>query len=419
MIHRYFVWLHRWTGLLMAGFLVLVGLTGSLLAFRSKVDRLINPQLFVEPQPGQKPLDLATLAERAEALAPESRAGYCAVEHGQVLFAMTPRTNPATGQKYKPDYDHLILDPYTGRELGRYREGDLSQGRVNAMTFIYDLHTSLATRTATGWMIVGIVALLWTVDCFVGFYLTLPRGPGGFWKRWKVAWQVKWKATTFRLNFDLHRAGGLWVWPILFVFGWSSVMLGLRQVYDPITQTLFDYQTDEAQIRKYLLPKPLENPRLGWHEAQLAGEGLMAQVAAENHFAITRPYGMAYIPDFGVYTYAVRSSKDIRAHGWDTSIWVDGNSGELRDVSLPSGQHSGNTISTWLWGIHYGDLRDFYPYRVFVCVLGLLLVMLSFTGVYIWWKKRQGRLLASRTQPQAAHAPSELGDDRIGEERSF
>jgi uncharacterized iron-regulated membrane protein len=407
MIHRYLVWLHRWTGLLMAGFLVLVGLTGSLLAFRSKLDRMINPELYVNAQPGQKPLDLATLAERAESVAPESRLGYYVVEEGQVLVSMMPRTSPATGETYKPDYDHLILDPYTGRELGRYRAGDLSQGRVNLMTFIYDLHTSLATRTSTGWMIVGIVALIWTLDCFVGFYLTLPRGAGGFWKRWKVAWQVKWNATTFRLNFDLHRAGGLWLWPILFIFGWSSVFLGLRQVYDPVTKALFDYQTDAAEFGKYLLPMPLEKPALGWHEAERAGERLMAQVAAENHFTVTRPYGMAYIPSFGVYTYGVRSSRDIRAHGWDTSIWVDANTGELREVSLPSGQHTGNTISTWLWGIHYADLRDFLPFRVFVCVLGLLLVVLSVTGVYIWWKKRKGRLLAaSRAKSSCSLSPS-------------
>jgi len=31
------------------------------------------------------------------------------------------------------------------------------------------------------------------------------------------------------------------------------------------------------------------------------------------------------------------------------------------------------------------------PYRIFVCGLGLVIVMLSVTGVYIWWKKRQAR----------------------------
>jgi uncharacterized iron-regulated membrane protein len=76
MIHRYFVWLHRWTGLLMTVFLVVVGLTGATLAFRAKIDRLLNPQYHTEVKPGQTPLDAATLAERAEALVPQAKPGF-------------------------------------------------------------------------------------------------------------------------------------------------------------------------------------------------------------------------------------------------------------------------------------------------------------------------------------------------------
>ena len=59
---------------------------------------------------------------------------------------------------------------------------------------------------------------------------------------------------------------------------------------------------------------------------------MVQRLAAQHGFTITRPYGMAYIPEFGVYTYAVRGSNDIRGEGWDTSIWIDGNTGALRDV---------------------------------------------------------------------------------------
>ena len=241
----------------------------------------------------------------------------------------------------------------------------------------------------------GIVALVWTLDCFVGFYLTLPRGQGGFWKRWKYAWQVKWRASGFRINFDLHRAGGLWFWVLLFVFAWSSVMLSLRPVYDRVTKAVFDYRTDDEIISSVTLKEPLDNPKLGWREAQTLGERAMAQIAAQHGFKVTRPYGMAYIPEFGVYTYAVRGSNDIRGEGWDTSIWVDGNTGGLRDVSLPFGQHAGNTVSTVLWGLHYGDIRNFLPYRILVAFFGLVLTVISGTGVYIWWKKRAVQKKAS------------------------
>ena len=53
------------------------------------------------------------------------------------------------------------------------------------------------------------------------------------------SWKAKWRANFARPNFDLHRAGGLWLWPLLFVFAWFSVVLGLGGVYDPVMKHLF------------------------------------------------------------------------------------------------------------------------------------------------------------------------------------
>jgi len=392
MAHRFLLWAHRWTGLTLTIFLVLVGVTGSILAFKTKFDRLINPEIYVTPKAGICPLDPATLAELAEAQFSKMRVGFFAVEPEQVEIHCEPRTNPATGKPFDLDFDQLFLDPYTGNVLGHRRFGDLGEGRINIMPFIYNLHASMAMGSIGG-RILGIVALVWTLDSFVGFYLTLPRGAGSFWKRWKHAWWVKWRSTAFRINFDLHRASGLWLWLLVFVFAWSSVMLALTPVYERVTGALFDYERVEAMM-SYVLPQPKYNPKLGWHEAQAAGERLMAEEAAKYHLTITRPFGMGYIPAFGVYTYDVRTNQDIRSHGWDTGVWVDGDTGQLRKVFLPSGEHTGNTISTILWGLHYGDIRDILAYRTLVFVFGFVIVILSVTGVYIWWKKRKAQRLA-------------------------
>lgn len=257
------------------------------------------------------------------------------------------------------------------------------------MPFIYELHRSLALA-APGAMALGVVSFIWTLDCFVGFYLTLPVAIAGFWRRWKPSWLIKWPAGFFRLNFDLHRASGLWLWPMLFIFAWSSVMLDLDPVYDWVTGALFDYPSPMDELMSMPPHSAEQPPKLDWHAAQAIGERLMAEQATIHGFTFKRPNSMAYIRDFGVYTYGGQSSLDVGG-GYNTDVTFDGDTGVLRSLDLPTGQHSGITVSTWLRALHFGDVFGSLAYRVFICVLGLLITLLSVTGVYIWWKKRRAR----------------------------
>lgn len=382
--------LHRWTGLLMAAFLIVEALTGSMLAYRVPLERLYAPQLFAWPRP-YPPLALAQLAIRAESLVPRARVGYFSLEDRQAVMHLRPRTNPATGRPFELDVDRLFLDPWTGKELGRRLEGDLSQGMINLIPFVYRLHMSLAAGEG-GSLVLGLVALAWTIDCFVGIYLTFPISWPRFLARWKLAWLVKLRARPVRANYDLHRAGGLWLSPLLFIFGWSSVMFNLPQVYTPVTKTLFDYRDSTELPAGTLHQNP--TPRLGWAAAQAAGQRALGTAAQRLGFTIDRPYGMAYIEEFGVYTYAVASDRNIQAHGWATSVWIDGDSGTLVSVDLPSTERTGNYLELWLRALHFADLRDSWIYRLAVCFLGFAITGLSVTGIYICLKKRRARRFA-------------------------
>ena len=387
MLHRGLTWLHRWTGLVLALFLILLGLTGSLLAFRNRIDRWLNPGFHVRPHPGQSMMPLAAIAEHAEAALPHARVGFFTVDSDQALVHMMGRIDSATGAPWPMPEHPVAFDPYTGERLRAGPVTDPDRQPIELMDFIYALHTSLATRTTWGWTFVGVIALLWTLDSFVAAVVTLPRSAGPFWPRWRQAWTIKLGAGARRFYFDVHRSGGLWLWPLLVVFGWSSVMLGLNGLYNPVMQSLFDYVSPDETIASLMLPVPVEHPKLSWREAQSIGERVMRRTAAERHFTIERPYGMAYVAEYGGYTYAVRSSLDLRGHGWDTTVLIDGNSGELRELDLPRGVHTGNTLSTLLWGIHYGDLRDWLPFRIFICLFGFLLTIISCTGIDIWWRR--------------------------------
>ncbi len=61
----------------------------------------------------------------------------------------------------------------------------------------------------------------------------------------------------------------------------------------------------------------------------------------------------------------------------------------------------GETITNWLVALHMiRDPVNYFAYRLFVAVIGLVIVALSVTGVYIWWKKRAARILRPSRPPE-------------------
>ena len=401
----FWVWLHRWAGLVMAGFLILVGLTGSLLAFYPELERLINPQIYPAQTSGQK-LDFATLAEQAKKLVPNGQVNSVLLEANQeaTLIIMGPRTDNGD-QKEELGFDQLILNPYTGEELARRQFGAISEGMINFMPFIYQLHYALALGSFGIWVL-GICALIWTVDCFVGFYLTLPqrRKPSinqvilskrdsinNWWLRWKPAWKIRWKSSNYKLNFDLHRANGLWLWIILFIFAWSSVYMNLWDtVYTWTTRTIFEYKAPWTELPERLQTSAIQEPKLDWRQAQTIGQYWMARQARQLHFEIHQPVALRLDRERHVYQYVVRSSRDIQDRRGTTRVLFDADTGEFKLLLLPTGQYNGNTVTSWLYALHMGNVFGL-PYRIFVCLTGLTIVLLSVTGIVIWTRKRHAQ----------------------------
>lgn len=403
MTRSFWVSLHRWAGLSMAGFLILVGLTGSLLAFGHELNHWLTPNLYPGPHAGIQ-LAPAALLRSAEALVPDALATSVDLSvDGTAIIRMEARPGaPAF------DFNRLLLDPVTGQELGRFDRDGLPTTLANVMPFIDRLHYSLAMGEVGAW-ILGIVALVWTIDCFVGVYLTLPLpsppNRRGYLSRWRPAWLIKFRSSFYRVNFDLHRAFGLWLFAILLLFAWSSVHFNLNGFYTRTMQLVFDYEPPYSGTTKGGNPAGGRAP-VGWEEAQAIGERLMGEQALAHGFSVERPMRLSIQRKSDLYFYGVRSSHDIGDNFGRTSIAFDAYTGELRAVRLPTGRHAGNTITTWLVELHMANVFGL-PYRIFVCALGLVIVMLSVTGVYIWWKKCVARR-------DAASSRATIDENRIG-----
>lgn len=392
---------HRWVGLVMAGFLLLAGLTGALLVWNHELDAALNAPLMrvTPPAPDAPVMDGLVLRERVQAAYPQAWVHYVSFHQGGPEDARVFYVDaaPGPGGEAKPlGFDEVFVNPYTGEILGTRQWGDLSQGLTNLMPFIYRLHYSLALGTVGTWLF-GIVALLWTIDCFVGAWLTFPVAPGrgrkpakGWWVRWAPAWKVRWASGIYKLNFDLHRAGGLWPWALLFVLAWSSVAFNLHDaVYRPVMGAVFGMQPDPREA----LPKlaqPVPEPPLGWDAVLASARAHMADQARAHGFAVIHEDRVSYDPHKAYVRYVVRTDRDVGDKRGQSAVFVDARNGELLGLRLPSGQAAGDTITRWLLSLHMGHVWGL-PYRLLLTVVGVAVAALSVTGVVIWWKKRQGR----------------------------
>lgn len=393
---------HRWAGLTLALFLGVAGFTGIFLSWIDELEVAAAPglQLAAPPSPGAAPLSTLELRRLVLARYPGARIDYVplAVEPGRSLRLYLTWPDPKTGlpRADAPAWDDLFIDPYTGAELGRRQWGNIAQGARNLMPFLYRLHYSLALGQ-WGLLAFGVAALVWGADCFVGFYLTLPvatKVPAkqGWLARWAPAWMVRRGASRYKLNFDLHRAGGLWIWPVLLVFAVSSVSFNLPQVYGPVMRAL-GAQDREAIYQSTLLPAPRWKPALDMDQAVERGKILARQEMVRAGLALQNrgETYIWYIPATGAYVYGFTSGADISRHGAGTFVGFDGNSGALRAVHIPTGRHGADTFTTWIEAIHTAHVGG-TAWRIATSLIGAMVTMLCITGVVIWMKKRSGRL---------------------------
>jgi len=405
-MHWFLLRVHRYVGLGLAGFLVIIGLTGSVIVFFPELDRWVNSEL-ITVEPRGKVIDELALRERLQAQDPRSHVYYIHFlnEPTEAFYAYTEGAiDPATGDPFHISYDEVMANPYSGERLGQRHWGDLSFERKDLITFLYFLHYSLVLPEALGETFMGIVALIFAFDCFVGFYLTLPRRVrrndaestrlvhfGRFLKKWKLSWLVERGAGTNRLVFDWHRASGLWVWPMLLVFATSGVALNLPGAYSAVMSKVLHYVDNDVAPE---LEEPLVAPAVSWTKAKELGEKYMAEAATAHGFTINRPTALIYRRQKGTYDYRVHSSRDLVRYG-ATSVMIDATTGALRSVEIPTGHLSGNTATNWLNALHQAMVFGL-PYRIFVSAMGLLLTALAATGVLIWWRKRNQRLRSLR-----------------------
>lgn len=369
--------LHRYAGLGMAAFLIIAGLTGTVIAFSAELDALLNPDLLTAASRG-RPLTPSTLARRVEAALPGAQASYIPLDTAPgeaVVVRVQGRGGGELG------YDQVFADPVTGRVLGKREWGQCCFARERLIPFLYLTHYSLGMPGVWGILLMGIVSLIWALDCFVGFVLTLPRG-GPFLAKWKPAWAVKTDASAHRVNVDLHRAFGLWLWIVLFVVAFSGVALNLPgQVFRPL-----------VSLFSPLKPSPLEiaAPRYQAHPkpALLGFDDALMRAREEAHRPF-KPTGVLHYAEYGAYGVGFAAPGENGRDGMGSSwIYLDDRTGKVLAAEMIGRGSAGDVFLQAQYPLHSGRILGLGG-RILVSATGLVVALLSVTGILIWLRKRR------------------------------
>ena len=412
---------HRWAGLSTALFLIVSGLTGAVLSWEHDIDEWLNADLFkVESRgPYRQPTDMAAAIQAWDPRVTVSYMSLSYEEGHSATFFVRPNRDAATGRAYKLDYNQVFVDPVTAKVVGQRDSRAVSLSLRNLMPFLHRLHYTLHVPPFWGndrwgeWLMGG-VALIWLFDSMVGFYLTLPvrnqrRDPGkgagqaaggkSWWARWKPAWLIRRGAGSYRLNFDLHRAFGLWVWGVLVVLAFTSFSINLRQeIFYPLLSMVSEKSPSVTAQRPAAPLGTVVRARYDF-DAVIA----RARIEAQQRGWTTPMSGIFYNARYGFYNVSFFD----RAIGGDASnmnlsnLYIDAQDLRLLGDNEPWVGTAADVFGQLQLPLHSGRILGL-PGRLLMSAMGFVVAMLSITGLVIWWRKRGGRRVAKATRAQEA-----------------
>lgn len=410
---------HRCAGLAVALFLIVAGLTGAVTSWDHELDEWLNADIMQTPGRGplRVPLELARVVEKAD---PRVQVTYVplALEEGHAAsFLVRPLTDPATGKPHAVGYNNVFVDPVTAEITGSRDSMAASLSRRSLMPFLRSVHYSLHIPAfwgtdRWGYWLMGGVALIWLLDSLVGFYLTTPRRTvaasevgrntshktpetlnKSWWRRWKPAWLIRKNARGYKLNFDLHRAGGLWIWGVIIVTAFTSFSLNLyREVFYPVmslvsTTTPGPYETNQpAAFGTFIEPK------IGFAEVEK-----IARIESSRRGFEYQPAGIYYGGDYAFYNVSFFDPADeTGAMGMGLSnMYIDGQSGRVLGEYRPWKGTAADVFVQLQLPLHSGRILGM-PGRILMSVAGVMVAMLSITGIVIWIRKRRARVMPKK-----------------------
>lgn len=370
--------LHLYISLTFGVLFVLLGATGTTLAWREELDTWLNPDLLAASSAARIPVGAATVDAVTTKLMADPQYGKPNLlmlpmhEHG-VFVAYYPLKGADAGPGRSRQ---VMIDPITLAVKGERLWGVPGLSRQQLLPTLFHLHRYLLAGD-TGKTITGVAGMMLLIVVLLGIVLWLPKMT---LRALKQSLRISHGGSWSRFNYTLHRAGGFFLAPVLAVTAFSGWYLNLPKWVTPIIGSVMTVSATE---------KPHSStPPPGAHAISPA----QAMTAAQREYpaALVTRIGLPRKPG-DVYEIRLRQPGEVREDSGATRLWLDAYTGERLGVRDPQAADApaGDTLINWLFPLHTGEAFG-TPGRVFITAFGLMPLVFAVTGVLIWWKRRSG-----------------------------
>lgn len=364
-----FLTLHQWLGLGSSLIVLILCLTGTVLALQGPVESWVNRDVMrVAPQGRPMALEtlVPTLAEKAE--------------------------KPYTGIVIPPSPDEALqlrqgravtyVDPYTGEVLG-----GVNQGVRDGFMTVFRLHRWLLLDDGIGRPITGTATAIFVVILVSGMVLWWPKRIKQMLNAMRFRKNANWKG----VNYDLHVVLGFWAFVPLLVMAVSAFNWSYNAPFKAAVYGVLDGQPAPERRR----PAESEGPTVtALPYAALVGATNRAYPYA-GPIRLTFPHAGEPVEVSKVHMPTSVSMPYVDALTLDATTAAVVKSAPFAEKSR------GAQVMSLIKDIHVGTVFGGLSLGVYLvaCLVG---TSLPLTGALHWWSKLQAKRRARQRQATVA-----------------
>ena len=360
--------IHLWVGIALCLYMLVIGVTGSILVFESELEHIAYSRLWRSPNPGtSKPsVGLPAVIEIVKSAYP----------NGKISVAYMPDRPGDNFEVFVHENEKLwyvFVDPASGNIAGALNP------KQSWLIWIIELHFNLLGGRV-GAIFNGIGAAFLMLLCISGAVL--------WWtglKRWSRGLQVNFNRSWRRINFDLHSAVGFWTLFILSMWAFTGVYL----IWPKPIESFVNRFSSVASAN----PPPFTVPSR--HGAPWVDLNIMMEQAKRS--SPNAVFAGLFFPNADTKALTLLMARGaLRNFSQMDYVYFDPATGRQLAVWHRGVNNTwGGSFIFWLSPLHFG--YDWgLAIKIIWATLGCALPLLAITGILMYWNRflsRKWRLL--------------------------